>query len=213
MRTSYTDTRRSVSRTARAKPSAAQNLATPGAIQPVTPPAPPHAHHNCAALSPKANLSKMHARAVVATPAAAFDTGSIAAVSRHLFTPPSKPWPSQQQAHARCRCASNRTHCAIGTANSHISSRTASRAVCCRAKAASATATVAAAAAAASASPELEPQVAFLAQLVSQGVLLPILAGWTFVTALSAVARRARQVRRLCQCLRLLTCCLSQEDV
>jgi hypothetical protein len=65
-----------------------------------------------------------------------------------------------------------------------------SSAVCCRAKAAS----TPAAATASTAPMQLEPRVAFLAQLLSNGVLLPVLGGWLLVTALSAVASRARQV-------------------
>lgn len=40
----------------------------------------------------------------------------------------------------------------------------------------------------------LEPQLAFIAHTLCCGMLLPILGGWLFATALSAVASRARQV-------------------
>lgn len=63
-------------------------------------------------------------------------------------------------------------------------------AVCCKAQPVSATAAVTAS----TVFGQLEPRVAFLAQLLSNGVLLPVLGGWLLVTALSAVASRARQV-------------------
>lgn len=42
---------------------------------------------------------------------------------------------------------------------------------------------------------QVEARAAFLAELLAQGVMLPVLGGWVLVAALSAVASRARQVR------------------
>lgn len=47
---------------------------------------------------------------------------------------------------------------------------------------------------------QLEPQLAFVAHTLCRGVLLPILGGWLFATALSAMASRARQVGHASNC-------------
>jgi hypothetical protein len=105
------------------------------------------------------------------------------------------PWPSQQLCMRANRC-SLRSLTVSNSRCMYPRRQTAASRVTRRAKGA------AAAAAAVTATNsnlllgavQLEPQVAFLAQLLWQGVLLPVLASWLFVTALSAVASRARQV-------------------
>lgn len=108
------------------------------------------------------------------------------------------PWPSQQPCIRAYRCSLLR--CPPVTSSSscrYLRCQAAASPVACRPRGA----TAAAATATASTSNallhavQLEPQVAFLTQLLWQGVLLPVLASWLFVTALSAVASRAHQVR------------------